>query len=71
MFLAPLPRNFQQVFLWVQISGVLHEGESSDVTNAFATETFFVCSTLPSTFSVAFARVVQVVGENFLAVSDL
>ena len=43
----------------------------SDVTNASTAETFFVGSTLPSTFSVAFARIVSGFGENFLAVSDL
>ena len=28
MFLAFHPRNFQQIFLWVQISEVLRQGES-------------------------------------------
>ena len=43
----------------------------SDVTNASTAETFFVGSTLPSTFRVAFARIVPGFGENLLAVSDL
>ena len=43
----------------------------SDVTNASTAEIFFVGSTLPSTFSVAFARIVSGFGQHFLAVSDL
>ena len=64
MFLALLPRNFQHLFLWVQISEVLHinvglgSAICSDVTDASTAETLFVGSTLPSTFSVAFARIV-------------
>ena len=43
----------------------------SDVTNASTAETFFVGSKLPSTCSVAFARIVPGFGEHLLAVSDL
>ena len=35
------------------------------------TETCFVAFALPSTFSIAFARIVPRFGEDFLAVSDL
>ena len=43
----------------------------SDVTNASTEDEFFVGFTLPSTFGVAFARVMSVFGKNFLAASDL
>ena len=43
----------------------------SDVTCASTAETFFVGSTPHTTFSVAFARIVPGIGENFLPVSDV
>ena len=75
MFLSLLPRNFQSLFLCVQISGSsvkesLCSAISSDVANTPTAKTFFVGSAFPSTFGVAFDRIVPGLGENFLAVSD-
>ena len=75
-FLSLLLRNFQHIVLWVHISGSsmkvsLGSAIRSDVTNASAAETVFVGSTLPSTFCVAFARIVSGIGENFFAVAGL
>ena len=76
MFRDLPPRNFQHLFLWVQISGVsidmsLGCAIRSDMTNAPTTETFFVGSTFASTSRVAFARIVPRFGGNLLIVSDL
>ena len=60
--LAPLPRNYQQVSPGSAVCFY--------VSNTSTPETFFVWSTHPSTFSVAFARIVSGFGEDFLAVSD-
>ena len=74
MFLALLPRNFQLLFLWVRISGSsvkvsLCSAISSDVANAPTAKTIFVGSAFPSTFSVAFDRIVPGLGDNFLVMS--
>ena len=75
MFLALLPRNFQHLFLGCRCRGSsINVGPSSaisDVTIASTVEAFFVGSTLPSTYSVTFARIVPGYRGNFLVVSDL
>ena len=67
----PTPFPLGKDFGWSSINASLGSAICSDVANASTAETFFVGSTFPSTFSVAFARIVTGFGENFLAVSDL
>ena len=67
-----LPHNFQHLFLFGanfrESSSHVSLGSAicSDVADAFTAETFFVGFTLPSTFSVAFARFVSGFSENLL-----
>ena len=63
----PLGADFGSTSMKVSLGSAIH----SDMTSASAAETLFVGSTLPSTFSVASARIVSGFGENFFAVADL